>query len=69
MTIGWNHLPFYTRVAIGGLLVFALIYAVFGVAGVSEDELIDLVGGFIIYALFLDTDARYRCPGLEGRPS
>ena len=53
---GWKGLPFYTRVAIAGLLVFALVYTAViilfmvsgGVLGMG-----DAVQGIVFYALFM----------------
>ena len=51
---GWKGLPFYTRVTIAGLLVFALIFTSLNVLFVSGGvEVNDAVQGIVFYALFM----------------
>ena len=53
---GWSGLPFYTRVTIAGLLVFALVLTgliILGMVGGGVEVLEDAVQGIVFYALFM----------------
>ena len=53
---GWKGLPFYTRVAIAGLLVFVLIYTALNIlfmVGGGVEVIGDAVQGAVFYALFM----------------
>ena len=53
---GWKGLPFYTRVTIAGLLVFAVIYTglnILFMIGGGVEVIEDAVQGIVFYALFM----------------
>ena len=53
---GWKGLPFYTRVTIAGLIVFALIYTglnILVMVGGGVEVIEDAVQGIVFYALFM----------------
>ena len=53
---GWKGLPFYTRVTIAGLIVFAFILTglgILGMVGGGVEVIEDAVQGVVFYALFM----------------